>query len=137
MPLINWDSDFVFGIQKIDEQHKKIFEIINRLYDLFNNKELDQLVIDQTIKELADYAIYHFQVEEQYFMEFGYEKMDEHIRIHDQYRAKIEEWRKRYDESKDRTIFFEISNFLQDWWNWHINHTDREYVPFLNANGVN
>lgn len=108
------------------------------MYDLFDNKKFkEQAEIDEIIKELADYAVYHFEVEEKYFKLFGYEKTSEHIEVHNQYRTKIEDWRKRYNESKDEKIFFEISTFLHDWWVWHINNTDREYVPFLKANGVN
>jgi hemerythrin-like metal-binding protein len=137
MSLIPWKSEFELGIEEIDEQHKKVLAIINKLYDLFNEKKLDdQVAIDSIIKELADYAIYHFQTEENYFKIYGYEQAQGHIEVHNQYRAKIEDWRKRYDENKDPAIFFEISNFLQDWWTWHINNTDRAYVPFMKANGV-
>lgn len=137
MSLIFWKDEFALGINEIDEQHKKILALINKLYDLFDSKKFkEQTEIDEIIKDLADYAVYHFEVEEKYFKLFAYEKTNEHIEIHNQYRTKIEEWRKRYDENKDEKVFFEISTFLHDWWVWHINNTDREYVPFLKANGV-
>jgi len=137
MPLIPWENKFELGIVEIDEQHKTMLAIINKLYDLFEDKKHeDQAEIDKVVKEMADYAIYHFATEEKYFVMFGYENMESHIKIHDQYRAKIEEWRNIYDSNKDKKIFFEISNFLQDWWTWHINNTDREYVPFMKANKI-
>lgn len=114
-----------------------MLSIINKLYDLFEGlKNNDQTEIDKVIKEMADYAIYHFATEEKYFAMFGYEKADEHIQIHNQYRAKIDDWRKKYEETRDGKIFFEISNFLHDWWIWHINNTDRDYVPFMKANKI-
>lgn len=138
MSLIFWKDEFALGIKEIDEQHKNILALINKLYDLFDSKKFkEQTEVDGIIKELSDYAIYHFETEEKYFELFGYEKTNEHIEVHNQYRTRIEEWRKRYNESKDEKIFFEISTFLHDWWVWHINNTDREYVPFLKANGVN
>ena len=137
MPLIPWDDKFVLGIEEIDTQHKKMLTIINKLDDLFKNKQQeDQVKIDGIIKEMADYAIYHFQTEEKYFELFAYEKTKAHVEIHNQYRTRIEEWRQRYALNRDKMIFFEISNFLQDWWTWHINNTDRDYVPFMKANGV-
>lgn len=137
MSLIPWKSEFALGINEIDEQHQTVLFIINKLYDLFLEKKFEnQEEINNIIKELADYAIYHFQTEEKYFKLYGYEQAEGHILVHDQYRKRIEEWRKRYDANKDEAIFFEISNFLQDWWTWHINNTDRTYVPFLTANGV-
>jgi len=138
MSLIPWNDSFALGIDEIDEQHQKMLAIINKLFDLFEDKKHeDQAEIDRIIKEMADYAVYHFQTEEKYFQLYGYKKALPHIQIHNQYRAKVEDWRRRYDTDKDKTIFFEISSFLQDWWTWHINNTDREYVPFLKANGLN
>lgn len=137
MPFIPWEDKFALGINEIDEQHKKMLSIINKLYDLFEDlKNNDQIEIDKVIKETADYAIYHFATEEKYFAMFGYEKAEEHIQIHNQYRAKIDDWRNKYEETRDEKIFFEISSFLHDWWIWHINNTDRDYVPFMKANKI-
>ena len=111
--------------------------IINHLNDLFeSHQHHNEAEIDSVIKELSDYAIYHFQTEKKYFDLYGYEKADEHLKIHDQNRQKIDEWRTRYDADKDPKIFFEISEFLQNWWTWHINNTDRAYVPFLKTKGL-
>jgi len=137
MPLIPWTDEFELGIEEIDEQHKKMLAIINKLFDLFTeNKDGDQKEIDKIIKEMADYAVYHFETEEKYFDLYGYEKTKEHVDIHNQYRTKIEEWQKSYEKSHDKAIFFEISEFLNNWWTWHINNTDREYVPFMKANDI-
>lgn len=137
MPLIPWESKFELGISEIDEQHKKMLQIINKLYDIFEGiKNESQTEIDKIIKEMAEYALYHFATEEKYFELFDYEHKEDHIEIHNQYRAKIEEWQNKYNEEKDNKIFFEISNFLHDWWTWHINNTDRDYIPFMKANNV-
>lgn len=137
MPLIPWENKFELGINEIDEQHKNMLSIINKLYDMLDDvKSNDQTEIDRIIKEMAEYALYHFATEEKYFELFDYDNKEAHVKIHDQYRTKIEDWQKRYNENKDKAIFFEVSNFLHDWWTWHINNTDREYVPFMKANNV-
>jgi hemerythrin len=137
MPLIQWEPKFALGVNEIDEQHKRMLSLINKLYDLFSQrKHNDQEEIDRVIAEMADYAVYHFETEEKYFLIYNYEKQEEHVAVHNQYRAKIEEWRAAYDKTKDDKIFFEVSNFLNEWWTWHINNTDREYVPFMKANNV-
>lgn len=137
MPLIEWKSEYALGVKEIDEQHQKMLSIINRLYDLFTDKKHeDQGEIDKIIKEMADYAVYHFETEEKYFQLYAYEKSTEHIEVHNQYRTKIDAWRIKYAADKNTAIFFEISEFLQNWWTWHINNTDRDYVPFMKANGV-
>ena len=137
MPLIPWEEKFTLGIKEVDEQHQKMLEIINRLFNIFDRgKANDPAEIDVIIKEMDDYAVYHFQTEERYFDLFDYPGAKEHIEIHDQYRDRVKKWRERYNASKDELVFFEISNFLQDWWIWHINNTDREYVPYFKAHGL-
>lgn len=135
--LIPWKDEFALGIEEIDEQHKRMLSIINKLFTLFEDEKYnDQDEINKIIKEMTDYANYHFATEEKYFDIFNYEKKAAHLEIHNQYRLKISNWHKCYQELCDRKVFFEISGYLQDWWTWHINNTDREYVAFFKANGV-
>ena len=137
MSFISWKEEYELGISEIDEQHKKMLSIINDLHDLMGLEEkAEQDNIDKIIKEMEDYAIYHFKTEEKYFQLFDYENNESHTAIHNQYVEKVNNWRERYDDGKDPAIFFEIFNYLQDWWIWHICHTDRDYVPFMRANGV-
>jgi hemerythrin len=138
MSFISWKEEYELGISEIDEQHKKMLGIINELHDLMGQEEkADQSQIDKIIKEMADYAMYHFKTEEKYFNLFSYEDTETHMTIHSQYAQKVSEWQSRYDAEKDQAIFFEIFNYLQDWWIWHICHTDRDYVSFFKANGLN
>lgn len=137
MSFISWKEEYELGISEIDEQHKKMLGIINELHDLMGEeKEAEQDKIDKIIKEMADYAIYHFKTEEKYFQLFSYEETESHTAIHNQYVDKVNDWRARYDAEKDPTIFFEIFSYLQDWWIWHICNTDRDYMSFMRANGV-
>lgn len=137
MELIPWREEFALGISEIDEQHKKILAIINNLSEIFQGKKHhEQGIINQIIQELDDYANYHFQTEEKYFNLFNYQDTKAHTEIHDQYRQKITEWRQNYEKENDPKIFFDVSEFLKNWWVWHINNTDRAYVPLFKENGI-
>lgn len=71
--MVQWSEEYVIGIEKIDEQHKRLFEIANEAYKLLK----DQFLIDKydrivaIIKELKDYTKYHFQYEEEYMKSIG------------------------------------------------------------------
>lgn len=137
MELIPWREEFALGISEIDEQHKKILAIINNLSEIFQGKKHhEQEIINQIIQELDDYANYHFQAEEKYFDLFSYQDAEAHIKIHNQYREKIVEWHQKYEKENDPKIFFDVSEFLKNWWVWHINNTDRAYVPLFKENGI-
>jgi hemerythrin-like metal-binding protein len=135
MELMTWQKEYELGIEEIDNQHKKIVEIINRLFPM--SLELtDEEVLKVILTELTDYADYHFATEEKYFKLFNYPEAAGHIEVHNKYRNKIEEFKKEFAAAKTEEVFFNLNNFLKDWWIQHINHLDREYVPLFKEQGL-
>jgi len=65
MPLFPWSDDLSVKVTLIDDQHKKLIALINSLHDAMRAGEGKQ-VLEKTLKELADYTVYHFQTEEKY-----------------------------------------------------------------------
>ncbi|MGC8720293.1 MAG: hemerythrin domain-containing protein, partial [Thermodesulforhabdaceae bacterium] len=62
MPLIRWDESLSVGIAEIDDQHKRLVNMINELYDAMLQKK-GKAVLSQIIKEMAEYAAVHFATE--------------------------------------------------------------------------
>jgi hemerythrin len=60
----------------------------------------------------------------------------EHLAMHEVHRRKITELKGEYDSNNSAKTLFAISNFLNDWWIWHINNADKEYTSYFNANGL-
>ena len=96
----------------------------------------DEEALGSILQELTDYADYHFATEEKYFKLFHYPESAGHIEIHHKYRDKIEQFKKDFAAAKTEEVFFNLNNFLQDWWVWHINNMDREYVPLFKEHGL-
>jgi len=137
MPFINLEDKYSLGITEIDIQHKKIVEIINQLHQLFSDKETDNTAaINMILQELTEYANYHFKTEEKYFELFNYEKTASHTGMHNQYKGKIDGLVNKHLQREGESIFFELTNFLQEWWIWHINNTDRDYIPLFKEKGI-
>lgn len=74
--MLKWNEKYSIGVPVIDEQHKKLFDIGGRAYTLlkdeFSLDKYDKIV--SIIQELAEYADYHFNYEEDYMKEIGYRK---------------------------------------------------------------
>ena len=105
--MIQWKESYRLGIEEIDEQHKKLFEIANRAYELLKNDfvtdKYDRIV--DIIEELKDYAVYHFSFEEKYMASIKYRKLFSHKVIHDDFIAKINEVDlDNVDESQDEYL---------------------------------
>lgn len=57
------DDNFDTGLPKVDQQHRKLVQLLNRLASHVAFKtDLPQLNV--IFDELADYAVYHFETEE-------------------------------------------------------------------------
>jgi hemerythrin len=63
--MFPWSEKFETHIEIVDTQHKKLVSILNELCIAINERELDQTSLDEVLKELLDYAAYHFAEEEQ------------------------------------------------------------------------
>lgn len=127
--LMVWGPKLSIGINEIDQQHKVLVDLINRLYRAMKQQSGHRIIID-ILSELTDYTKYHFGFEEKQFHKYGYPEKDGHIEIHRNLVAKVVELK---DQLKDgnAAVTMDLMNFLVDWLQSHILKVDREYVPFL------
>ena len=61
---IPWSEDLSVGLEEIDEQHKILINLINRLFNEAILKRADKALISDILDELIQYTIVHFAVEE-------------------------------------------------------------------------
>lgn len=128
--MIQWKESYRIGVEEIDKQHQKLFEIANQAYDLLKNDMLvdkyDRIV--SLIEELRDYTVYHFGYEENYMASINYKKRLSHKVIHDDFIAKINEVNlDNVDENQDQYLT-EILDFVVQWIEQHILGTDKLIV---------
>lgn len=123
----------------IDEQHKKYFSIVNRIFDQLDSSSSDRQVLGDIVKELVDYAFYHFGTEEKYFNEFDYPGIKFHMKQHEIYRAKMKEFLAKMQDVKDEGIsilFGEIATFATEWFADHILVQDKKFTKCFNEHGL-
>ncbi|NJK87318.1 MAG: hemerythrin family protein [Bacteroidales bacterium] len=119
------------GVEVIDKQHKKLFDLINILYHSFMNKTSDEKLND-VLKELLEYTKYHFEAEEKMLMEHGYPQLKEHISTHEAFVGKVIEF--RHSHRKGGSITMTVMNFLRKWLSDHILEADRDYIKYIVKN---
>lgn len=128
--LIKWNHDiYSVGIEKIDNQHKKLVDIINKLFDSFSKGKAEE-VVSEILEELSQYTEYHFKTEEEYFEKYQYPDRENHIRQHKDFIKKLDEWKKQNNEKKS-DIHYSILDFLKKWLPEHILKEDKSYEKFL------
>ncbi len=135
MPLFQWSQDMSVNITEIDNQHKKLVDLINLLHDsMKSGKGKD--VLGKLLNELTDYTVNHFGTEEKLFQKYGYPEYARHKKDHDDLTKQVIDIKTKL-EGGATILTVEVMNFLKDWLNNHILHADKKYTAFLNAKGVN
>lgn len=128
--MIKWKDEYSIGVETIDEQHQKLFEIANRAYALLKNELLldkyDRIV--DIFGELKEYTEYHFRFEQEYMASIGYRKMLSHKVVHDDFVEKIKGINlDKMDEEQDQYLM-ELLDFVVQWIEQHILGMDKKIV---------
>jgi len=65
MRYVNWKKIYEIGVEGIDVQHKRIFEIVNEFYvELFSETYVNENnTIIKILQKLKDYCKFHFDYE--------------------------------------------------------------------------
>lgn len=134
MSLMAWEDRLSVNIKAFDDQHKKLIDLINKLYDGMKAGKGND-VLDGILSELVSYTVTHFSNEQSLFQKHGYPDFVQHKKEHDDLTKKAIELRDNLKSGKS-VISVEVMSFLKDWLNKHILGTDKKYTAFLNGKGV-
>ncbi|HVN47704.1 MAG TPA: bacteriohemerythrin [Bacteroidota bacterium] len=134
MSLILWDNTFSVHIKEIDEQHKKLVNLINSLYDAMKAGKGKE-VLHHILDELIDYTKNHFSKEEKMMGQYGYPTAALHKMEHDKFTKKVLTMQNDLEKG-NAVLSMDVLQFLKDWLLQHIQKTDKQYSPFLNSKGV-
>ncbi len=131
--LFSWKDDYATGCEIIDNQHKKLFDIINELFTAFEGAFAESQV-PRILKELEEYTIYHFSTEERLFVEKNYPLKDQHKQEHDHFIQKIRKFKLDLESGQNNLLAFDVMITLKDWLIGHILGSDHKYIPYLCKN---
>lgn len=128
--MLKWKDDYLLGIQTIDEQHKELFRIAERAYNLLKSEyfvdKYNKIV--EIIGELKDYTIFHFQEEEKYMLSIKYKRFFAHKIEHDEFIEQLNKVElKDVDENQDKYIL-DLLEFVVKWINDHIIGQDLKII---------
>lgn len=132
--FVEWTEELSVGIQEIDEQHKVLINLINRLFDETIVNQAVVGVTEKILEELIQYTIVHFAVEESLFRIFDYPAIDAHMSHHSDLKTQVLELQKKIKQGQ--AVNTELLMFLKKWLTNHILQEDKQYAPFLIKQGV-
>jgi|GEM_PF-1149475 len=132
--LMPWNSSLATGVKIVDQQHKQLVDMINKLYTAMKNGQ-GKSVIQKLLDDLAAYTVKHFDMEERYFEQFGYKETAAHKKIHADLKATVMDFIDKFKSGKV-DVSMELMNFLRDWLANHIQKTDMRYAKLFLDKGL-
>lgn len=126
--MYEFKDEFKIGVDFIDNEHKKLFEIADKAYnvlmDEFIPDKYDYIV--EILNELKDYATTHFKHEEEYMESIKYRRLLSQKVMHNDFIETLSKYNiYDLDNEDQKDTILEILNFLNDWLINHILKSDK------------
>ena len=135
MESINWKDEFSVGVKELDDQHKKLLTMINKL--IIEQKTLtDPKTIADLLTEMTDYAQVHFRAEEYLMAEYGYEQKTLQEKQHQDFIDKTISFCSASDIGPN-ILSTALLDYLGTWLVEHILQEDLKYKEFFRSKGLN
>ena len=136
MALMEWNPTFSVKVKKFDDQHKKLVELINQLFDAMKAGQ-GNIMLGTILQSLISYTATHFKDEEQVMQANGYPDLAKHKAIHAELVKKVLDLQKKFQEqSAGGVLTMNVLSFLKEWLVTHIQGEDKKYGTYLNAKGI-
>lgn len=129
MSYLTWDDSYSINQKIVDDQHKTLFNLINRLHDAMILGKSKQ-IMGTVLQELLDYTVSHFSTEEKFMIRYSYQWYVPHKSEHRKFIDQVTGFQKGYNEGK-LILSLDIMSFLKDWLVNHILKTDKKLGEFL------
>jgi hemerythrin-like metal-binding protein len=87
MVKLEWLESFAIGIKPIDDDHKKILQIMQDVQEAVDKK--DYALCASRLDDLVELGATHFAKEEEYLAKVSYPYIEEHILYHQELLLKV------------------------------------------------
>lgn len=133
MTPINWSEEFELGVEEIDEQHRTMVALVNKLYRAIA-LESSRNQVHGLLCDLIEATQEHFAAEERIMLEAGFPDYGQHKAQHDRLLAELTAFEKEMAARPDPLFHASIrfqEDLRDDWATTHILGPDRKFARFL------
>ena len=134
LEVFPWHQNFETGIQEVDEQHKTLVILLNKLANSLTQEKITE--VEDTFTQLAKYADFHFKSEEKVWEKYFDKKnplFEIHKESHDSFLPTVIELQ---EKNKDKPFYDtaeEILLFLIRWLAFHIIDEDKRLALIIDS----
>lgn len=128
MAFLSWHARFSVGHPEIDQQHQRLFELVNHFDDVLKMGLQEELPL--IVDDLRALSEVHFRFEEELIQRSGFPQVAEHRKMHDELLDQVRTMRGSLAVG-GHVSHKAVVRFLADWLQNHILREDMEYKPYL------
>ena len=125
MDFLAWNEKFSVSVDSIDDQHRKLFGITNRLNESVKTKTSKD-AISVLISELEAYTRVHFSAEERIWKSYNYPELVSHKKMHKYFTDELANIKQSFSQDVFSSSPQSLLNFLRDWLIQHILGEDKK-----------
>lgn len=129
MAYFEWAEDMIIDHGAIDEDHKKLVDLVNELHTATSVGKGHE-VIEKIMMDLMTYTKEHLQREEQIMASINFPNLERHKLGHQQFSEKLTTLQTQF-EAGSIIVASQLSTVLRDWLSLHIRRSDKEIKVFL------
>lgn len=123
-----FSDEYLTGILLIDEEHRELFHIVERAYQIVKSYSVADSYdeITRILGELKDYTCEHFHDEEEYMERIHYAGLEAQKRAHASFVYKLESIDLMEVDADPQKYMESLIEFLLGWLVQHILYTDKK-----------
>ena len=126
--MFQFTDDCLIGIKELDDEHRRLFSLINQAIDVLNHTDSNDRCtqITHLLEELTQYADTHFAHEEAYMEQIGYEGLAAQKNAHASFVARLESINLLELDENPQKYMESLIEFLLGWLINHILYSDKK-----------
>ncbi len=131
MEYVSWSPLFSVKNPHIDQQHKKLFQIVNEFHRAYKAKENKDYIFS-ILNKLIQYTEEHFRDEERVLKASGCteEFFNNHVKEHEKLIEEIFQLNMDLQAGEKKTLN-ELERFFDKWLINHVLEEDKRYLDFV------
>lgn len=126
-----FDESMLLGVDEIDEQHRNLAYLVNRLNDALKRDESLES-IQQMLDELLVATRHHFETENRYMITYNYPEQREHELEHAQLLNEAQRFKEQISQGRELLVLQSV----KDWLLSHIAFSDKKLAAYLVHQGL-
>lgn len=132
--MFDWKNEYSVGVEEIDLQHRRLFEMGQNMSDLVSNHAGEDIYdeLNAMFNELVDYTKYHFESEETLMAEVNFEGLEDHKIEHKKFVDKLSSYDLDAIDEDQAGFAMKLLKTVATWIFKHITGDDFKYRNAMN-----